>query len=138
MASRREARRQAIDVLYQADVTAADPAAVLAGWRAGGRGIDPFAEELVDGVSAHRVEIDGALREGSEHWPLERMASVDRAILRLAVFELLHRADVPMASAINEAVEAAKDLSTEESGAFVNGILGRIARESPADERPAE
>lgn len=129
MASRREARRQAIDVLYQADVTGADPRAVLEDWRGAGREIHGFAEELVDGVSTHARDLDEIVAAHSEHWPLDRMASVDRVVLRVATYELLHRDDVPAGVAIDEAVRAAKELSTEESGAFVNGILGRIAAE---------
>ncbi len=129
MTSRRRARRQAIDVLYQADVTAADPQLALAEWHAAGREIDPFAQELVEGVTANRAEIDDVLSAHSEHWTLDRMASLDRTILRLAVFELIHRPDVPAAAAISEAVEIAKELSTEDSGRFVNGILGKVAAE---------
>jgi N utilization substance protein B len=137
MTSRRRARRQAIDVLYQADVTGADPQLSLAEWHAAGREIDPFAEELVEGVTANRPEIDDVLSAHSEHWTLDRMASLDRTILRLAVFELIHRPDVPAAAAISEAVEIAKELSTEDSGRFVNGILGKVAAESgPQGERP--
>lgn len=136
MTSRRRARRQAIDVLYQADVTAADPQLALAEWQAAGREIDPFAQELVEGVTANRAEIDDVLSAHSEHWTLDRMASLDRTILRLAVFELIHRPDVPAAAAISEAVEIAKELSTEDSGRFVNGILGKVAAElEPERER---
>jgi transcription antitermination protein NusB len=134
MTSRREARRQAIDVLYQADVTAKDPRIVLVEWHAAGRDIDPFAVELVEGVARRRDEIDAVLLSHAEHWTLERMASLDRNILRLAVHELLHRSDVPPNVAISEAVEIAKRLSTEESGRFVNGILGKIAREPTVDD----
>jgi N utilization substance protein B len=134
VASRREARRQAIDVLFQADLTGADGRRILAEWHAAGRTVDPFAEELVEGVTAVRDEVDALLAEHSEHWPLDRMAGVDRTILRVAAYELLHRPDVPPAAAIDEAVRAAKELSTEDSGAFVNGILGRIARD--ADSAP--
>jgi N utilization substance protein B len=137
MTSRREARRQAIDVLYQADVTEKDPRIVLAEWRSAGREIDPFAEELVDGVAANRAEIDSILLSHVENWSLERMATLDRNILRVAVFELLHRPETPASVAISEAVEIAKRLSTEDSSRFVNGILGTFARES-AVEDPAE
>jgi len=129
MTSRRRARRQAIDVLYQADVTGSDAQLSLAEWHAAGREIDPFAEELVEGVTANRPEIDDTLSAHSENWTLDRMASLDRTILRLAVFELIHRPDVPAAAAISEAVEIAKELSTEDSGRFVNGILGKLAAE---------
>jgi N utilization substance protein B len=127
--SRREARRQALDVLYQADLTDADAAAVLQDWLAAGREVDPFARRLVEGVALHAEGIDAALAAHSEHWPLDRMASVDRVVLRLAAYELLFGGDVPAAVAIDEAVRTAKELSTEDSGAFVNGILGRIAAE---------
>lgn len=137
MTSRRQARRQAIDVLYQADVTGRDPQVTLAEWHAAGREIDPFAVELVEGVTANRPQIDDVLSAHSEHWTLDRMASLDRTILRLAVFELVHRPDVPAAAAISEAVEMAKELSTEDSGRFVNGILGKVAAENGReDERP--
>jgi transcription antitermination protein NusB len=133
MTSRRRARRQAIDVLYQADVTGRDPQLALAEWHMARREIDPFAEELVEGVTANRAQIDDVLSAHSEHWTLDRMASLDRTILRLAVFELVHRPDVPAAAAISEAVEIAKELSTEDSGRFVNGILGKVAAELDPD-----
>jgi N utilization substance protein B len=129
VASRREARRQAIDVLYQADVTNADPVRVLEDWTAAEREVDPFARALVEGVAGRSSEIDALLAAHSRNWSLDRMASVDRVVLRVAIYELLNEGDVPPAVAIDEAVRAAKDLSTEDSGAFVNGILGRIAAE---------
>jgi N utilization substance protein B len=130
MASRREARRLAIDVLYQSDVTGADPRDVLEQWRAAGREVDPFAERLVAGVAEHAGRIDETLAAHSEHWPLDRMASVDRVVLRLGIYELRFGGDdVPQAVAIDEAVRAVKELSTEDSGAFVNGILGTVATE---------
>jgi N utilization substance protein B len=129
MTSRRAARRQAIDVLYQADVTGRDARSVLVEWRGAGRELDPFAEELVGGVAANRAQIDEVLASHAEHWTLDRMATLDRTILRVACHELLHRPDVPPGVAINEAVEMAKELSTEDSGRFVNGVLGTIASE---------
>jgi N utilization substance protein B len=134
--SRREARRVAIDILYQADVTATDPDVVLAEWGDAGRTVPPFSEELVEGVSVRLPEIDLILEEHSEDWTVSRMTAVDRTILRVAVHELRDRPDVPPSVAISEAVEAATDLSTEGSPRFVNGILGRIASElRPAEER---
>ena len=130
MASRRRARRQAVDILFQADVTRNEPFAVMAEWEAAGREVAPFAAELVEGVAEHRLELDGVIGAAAEGWTVQRMASLDRTILRVACFELRHRADVPPAAAIDEAVEAAKELSTEDSARFVNGILGRIAREA--------
>jgi N utilization substance protein B len=127
--SRRQARRQALDILYQADVTGSDPHLVLEAWERVGKPVDPFAEELVEGVAAHRAEIDGHLERLAEDWTVARMASLDRSILRIACFELLHRPDTPPGAAIDEAVQAAKELSTEDSSRFVNGILGRFVRE---------
>jgi N utilization substance protein B len=129
VASRRQARRQALDILYQADVTGSDPHLVLEGWERVGKPVDPFARELVEGVAAHRSEIDGHLERLAEDWTVDRMASLDRTILRIACFELLHRPDTPPGAAIDEAVQAAKELSTEDSSRFVNGILGRLVRE---------
>ncbi len=131
MTSRRRARRVALEVLFQSDLTGRDPREVLAEWRAAGEDVPAFAAELVEGVADRLDEIDALLEAHAEGWPVHRMAAVDRAILRLACYELLHRPDVPVGAAIDEAVEAAKRLSTEDSGRFVNGILGRIAREHP-------
>jgi N utilization substance protein B len=129
MASRRQGRRQALDILYQADVTGADSHLVLEDWERAGKPVDPFARELVDGVAAHRSEIDANLERLAEEWTVDRMASLDRTILRIACFELLHRPDTPTGAVIDEAVQAAKELSTEDSSRFVNGILGRLVRE---------
>jgi transcription antitermination protein NusB len=131
VASRRDARRLAIDILYQADITDVDPVRVLESWRAADREVPPFTEELVAGVVEHGPDIDLLLAEHAEGWTVARMTALDRTILRLAVEELLHRDDVPASVAISEAVEAASDLSAAESRPFVNGVLGRIARGAP-------
>jgi N utilization substance protein B len=102
---------------------------VLEEWESAGEAVPEFARELVTGVTAEREELDRVIGGHAEDWSVERMAAVDRAILRLAAYELHSRPDVPTAVAIDEAVEAAKELSTADSGRFVNGILGRIARE---------
>lgn len=129
MARRRDARRRAALILYEADVTGRSPLEVLAERRSVGERIPAFTEELVRGVAERLEELDRLLGRHSEGWTVPRMAAVDRALLRLACYEILHREDVPDAVAIAEAVEAAKVLSTEDSGRFVNGVLGRIARE---------
>lgn len=116
-------------MLYQADITGVDPVRVLEQWDAAARDVGAFARKLIVGVAADAPQIDDVLASHSEHWALDRMASVDRVVLRVAIYELLHGDDVPPAVAIDEAVRAAKDLSTEDSGAFVNGILGRIVAE---------
>ena len=105
---------------------------VIREWREAGRPVLPYAEELVAGVEADLERIDGRLGAASEGWTVARMAAVDRSILRVACHEL--RAGVPVAVAINEAVEAANELSTENSGRFVNGVLGRLARSAGSDE----
>ena len=120
------ARRLAVDILYQADITGEPPADVVASWRAAGRGVPTHTDHLVDGVTSSLERVDALLGEHSEGWVVSRMSVVDRAILRTAVFELLD--GIPAAIAINEAVEAAESLSTEASGRFVNGVLGAIAR----------
>jgi len=90
-----------------------------------------YAEFLVRGVVEHQRQIDGLLSEHSRGWTLERMPAVDRAILRIAVFELLYSPDVPPAVVVNEAVDSAKLLSTDDSPKFVNGVLGQIAVITP-------
>ncbi|HEV8565229.1 MAG TPA: transcription antitermination factor NusB [Actinomycetota bacterium] len=133
MTSRRQARRAAIQILYQADVTGTEPRAVLLE-RAMMEPVAEFAQQLVEGVDGILPQVDQILEEHAEGWRVSRMPAVDRSILRVAVYELLARPDVPRAAAINEAVEAANELSTEDSGRFVNGVLGRIAREMPPPE----
>jgi len=133
LATRRESRRTAIDILYQADVTGAEPSSVLDDWAQAGLSIPEFSKELVQGVVEHGPEIDLVLEDHAQDWTLARMAALDRTILRVAVFELRHAPQVPASVAISEAVEAAAELSSEESKRFVNGILGRIAREDAAE-----
>jgi N utilization substance protein B len=135
---RRAARRLAIDILYQADVTGRPASEVLEEWRRAGRSIPPYTAELVSTVDRGRDQIDRILGASSEEWTVHRMAVVDRTILRVACHEI--QAGIPAAVAINEAVDAAKELSTEDSGRFINGVLGRIARgleESRGPEREA-
>jgi transcription antitermination protein NusB len=130
LTTRRAARRMAIDLLYQADITGEDPLEALEGWERAGKVVPAFTRELVEGVATFEPEIDLLLEENAVEWTVARMATVDRTILRVAVYELRHRPDVPPSVAISEAVEAASDLSADESKAFVNGILGKIAREN--------
>ena len=133
--TRRGARRLALDILYQSDLTGRTPSDVMAELVATGQRVPPFAREIVTGVERHAADLDGLVARHVRGWTIERLAVVDRNVLRLAAFELLHRPDVPPAAAISQAVEAAKELSTDESGRFVNGILGAIARELTAEER---
>jgi len=130
VASRRQGRRQAIDILYQSDVTERDPIDVLHEWEAADKRVSTFTTELVRGVRSHLAELDALIGDAAEDWTIDRLAALDRTILRVATYEVLHREDVPTAVAIDEAVAAAKELSTQDSGRFVNGVLGRIARGS--------
>jgi transcription antitermination protein NusB len=128
--TRREARRLALDILYQADVTSTDGRAVLAEWEGADRTIPPYTRQLVAGVSASVDELDRTIGSHAEGWAVGRMASLDRTILRVATYELTSKdSEVPVGAAIDEAVQAAKELSTEDSGRFVNGVLGKLASE---------
>jgi N utilization substance protein B len=129
VARRRHARRLAVDILYQADLLGRDPTQVLEERKGLGEKIPGFTEELVRGVAGRLDELDELIGDHAEGWTVQRMAGVDRTLLRLACYEMLHREDISVAVATSEAVAAAKSLSTEDSGRFVNGILGRIARE---------
>jgi transcription antitermination protein NusB len=132
VSARSKARKRAVDLLYEADLRGADALATLAERVALGEPpVQEYAVELVEGVAAHRERIDQLLTDYAEGWTIERMPGVDRAVLRVGVYELLWRADVPDAVAIDEAVELAKTLSTDESPRFVNGILARVLRDQP-------
>jgi transcription antitermination protein NusB len=138
LSSRRQERRLAIEILFQADVTGNDGRSALAGWVESGRTVPPFTRELVEGVTDHLAELDETIGAHSEGWTIDRMASVDRTVLRAAVYELAFDRAVPVGVAIDEAVRAAKDLSTDDSGRFVNGVLGKIASElDPKAEGPS-
>ena len=131
LGARSSARHRALEVLYQADLLEQPIATVLA------RELndpqrprpDPYTVELVSGVERRRDEVDGRIGAAAERWSLDRMPLIDRNLLRLATFELLACDDVPVAVILDEAIELAKLLSTEDSSRFVNGVLGRIARE---------
>ena len=115
-----------MSLLYEAEAKGMTPSEVLDALPVPP---DDFAAELVVGVTDHQEEIDGLIRRFAKGWSLERMPVIDRNLLRMAIFELAHRPDVPTGAVISEAVELAKTYSTDESGKFVNGMLGRIAEE---------
>ena len=129
MARRRDARRLAAGIIHQADVSGRDPVDVLEERRELGEKVPGFAERLVRGVSEKRADIDALIEAHSDAWPVARMPVVDRTLIRIACFELLYADEVPPGAVISQAVEAAKELSTEDSSRFINGILGRIASE---------
>ena len=130
MGARRSGREAALQMLFQIEASgaSADDAVTLF-WRAfeGDPEGRSYADEAVRGVAAHLAEIDAQITAASTHWRLERMARVDRNLLRLGTWELAHRPDVPRAVVLDEAVELAKAFGTEDSSAFVNGVLARIA-----------
>ncbi|NLA65997.1 MAG: transcription antitermination factor NusB [Leucobacter sp.] len=134
MSARSKARKRALDMLFQADVRAEPLTEIIAAEARRAAG-EPermaswlYAREIVDGVSDHREEIDELISTYAQGWVIERMPNVDRAVLRLASWELLHNPEVPQAVAIDEAVELAKQYSTDDSGRFVNGVLAKIAQ----------
>ena len=126
MARRTEQRRAAVVALYQSDVTGR-PAPELVE-----RGASPFTRELVDGVEAERSELDESIAKHATGWSLDRIAPLERNILRVAVHEMRHREDVPVEVAIDEAIEAAKELCGVDAPGFINGVLGAVQRENGA------
>ena len=128
MAARTKARKRAVDVLYEADLRGRDRMAVLAERIADANPPVPdHTVRLVEGVEEHAARIDELIDTHAQGWSLQRLPDVDRAILRMGVFELLWADDVPGPVVIDEEVQLAKTLSTDDSPAFVNGVLGAIA-----------
>ncbi len=127
MAARSKARKRAVDVLYEADVRGGDRLTLLRERIADGNPPVPeHTVRLVEGVAEHSARIDALIDAHASNWSIDRLPDVDRAILRMAVYELLWADDVPDAVVIDEAVELAKALSTDDSPPFVNGVLGAI------------
>jgi N utilization substance protein B len=134
---RHQARKRAVDLLFEAEARGLTPAAV-----AEGRGslaesesdvapLNPYTVTVANGVTEHSAHIDDLISAHLQGWTLERLPAVDRAVLRVAVWELLHAEDVPEPVAVDEAVELAKQLSTDDSPGFVNGVLGQIMLVTP-------
>ena len=140
MSARHKARKRALDILFAADIRGVGVLEVLDEERSHVHE-DPkrftdadYATDLVRGVASHHHTIDSALRAVATDWPLERLATVDRAILRIGVYELNYREDIPTAVAVSEAGELAGELSTDESRSFVQGVLGAVAKNLPLVE----
>jgi N utilization substance protein B len=133
MAARRKARKRALDLLYESELRGLDPVTMLAERLAlANPPVPEYAVTLIEGVTKEQARIDEVLATYAEGWTLPRMPAVDRGLLRIAVYELLWCDDVPDAVAVDEAVELAKELSTDDSPRFINGLLGRIMLARPA------
>lgn len=131
MSARSKARKRALDVLFAADLRGESAIEALETAIADGEGpTNDYTEALVRGVVAEQERIDALLTEHATGWTLDRMPGVDRNVLRLGVYEMLYVDDVPDAVAVSEAVALARDLSTDESPSFVNGVLGAVLRQT--------
>ncbi|MCV7193607.1 transcription antitermination factor NusB [Mycolicibacterium brumae] len=134
---RHAARKRAVDLLFESEarnLTPAQTAASRAELARTDPEVTPLAEYTVvvaDGVTEHAEHVDDVISSHLQGWTLDRLPAVDRAILRVAVWELLHAVDVPEAVAVDEAVKLAKELSTDDSPAFVNGVLGQVMLVTP-------
>ena len=139
MGARTTAREAALQMLFAIEATETDPEQAIGDfWRelpgdAEGR---PYADEAVRGVRTSLTDLDARIVKASKNWRLERMTRVDRNLLRLGAWELVNKTDVPRAVILDEAVELAKRFGTEESGAFVNGVLDRIADDCGRQDEP--
>ena len=121
---RHQVRERALGLLYEAEVKGVEMAELLAAQELP---LEPYAHTLVTGTAYHQGDIDTCLEELSDRWPVSRMPALDRAILRMASFELSHSTDIPVAVVINEAVELAHEYSTPASAGFINGLLSQVA-----------
>jgi transcription antitermination protein NusB len=127
MSARGKARKRAVDILFEAELRGRGVLETLAERvTVNDPPVGDYTQTLVRGVTEHKARIDELLATYSVNWPLDRMPAVDRNVLRVGVYELLFADDVPDAVAVSEAVELVRDLSTDDSPAFVNGLLGRI------------
>jgi len=135
--ARSKARKRALDVLFEADQRGVNVASVLEErLKDPGREtpLPEYAQQILRGVIEQWVDVNARIAAAAQEWTLDRMPAVDRAVLRIGAWEIVHNPDVAPAVAIDEAVELATSLSTDESPKFVNGVLGRVAREAGATE----
>ncbi len=125
---RREARKRALEILYQIEITGQDAAEAIEVFKRSGREVSAFSGNLVVGVVDQASSIDEQIDLAAARWTIQRMPLLDRNILRLAIYEILYEPEIPVSVAINEAVELAKMYGTPDSSKFVNGVLGNIAK----------
>jgi len=137
MLERTRSRRQALQILYQREITGQSADTILEERSYNPEDGEPseFCRELLAGVQEHQTRIDAELSEISEHWTVSRMPLVDRNILRLAVYEILFVEEIPPSVSINEAVEMAKIFGGDDSSKFVNGVLGKLAEQRLESEK---
>jgi len=137
MGNRHRAREYSLQILFQFDFNDSDRGELhMAFWKgvSASQDVKDFSRLLVEGVLEHGAKIDEVIRRYSENWRLDRMTGVDRNILRMAIFELIYCDEIPKNVTINEAVEIGKKFGSEDSGAFINGILDRVAHEFEIDQ----
>lgn len=132
MSARSKARKQALDLLYETDIRGTDPVATLMERDIPAEGPDArpireYTRELVNGVSEHRRKIDELITTYAQGWDMDRLPAVDRNILRLGIYEILWSNAVPTSVAIDEALDLARELSSDDSSKYIHGVLGRIA-----------
>ncbi len=136
MGARTKARKRALDILFESELQGRPLGSTLAHRQSTDQPLNPYTVRLVEGVVEHRAEIDEMIAGAATGWALERMPVVDRNLLRIGVFELQYVEEVPTAVALSEAVSLASELSTDESPAFVNGVLAKISA-TPSEQSPA-
>lgn len=136
---RRKARKAALEILYETEITGEILEQAL-GMReqAGKKPLDEFSLRLLKGVEEHKAQIDRTISDYADNWSLERMPIIDRNILRICLYEMIYEGEIPFGVSINEAVELAKIYGTEESSKFVNGVLGKIASDLQSGLRKVE
>ena len=127
MSARRKARKRALDFLSEGDLRNASPLELYASREKEELSQESYVENLLQGVTAHREKLDELIITYAQGWDMDRMPAIDRNLLRLAMYEILWEPDLDEKIAINEAVELASELSTDESSGYINGVLGRIA-----------
>ena len=140
-AARRDAREWVVQMLFELDLNPKETEALFEHFwaeREPDEDARRFAEQAVADIMANREAIDGAIAKHADHWDLKRMKVIDRNVMRMGVYEILFRKDIPPVVSINEAVDIAKYFSSRESGKFVNGILDKVMRESGRPARSAE
>jgi transcription antitermination protein NusB len=125
---RHEAREKAIQALFQIDVSDTDRSEAISNVLEEGERIDDFLQRIVFGTTEHLEEIDNRIEKYLENWSIDRLGNIDRAVLRLAVYEMLHEVDTPKNVIYNEAIELAKTFGGDESGRFVNAVLTKVSQ----------